>query len=224
MKVKICGLTNLADAQAAAAAGADYLGFIFYPPSKRAIEVEAARRIVAELRAAPHCPLLVGVFVNETAVHTAHILDTCRLDLAQLSGEETPSLLGDPHSPLYGRAFKALRPSSLAEAEAEAEWYLPPVVGAGAPALLLDAYHPTLRGGTGQTGDWHLAAAFAQKTPGLMLAGGLRPDNIVEAINQVCPFAVDTASGVEASPGYKDHTRLRTFIRLAKEAGNGRRC
>jgi phosphoribosylanthranilate isomerase len=216
MKVKICGITNLADAQVAVEAGADYLGFIFYPPSKRAIELEAARQIVAELRAAPGCPLLVGVFVNETAVHTAHILDTCQLDLAQLSGEETPSLIGDPHSPIYGRAYKALRPASLAEAEADAEWYTSPVVAAGAPTLLLDTYHPTLRGGTGQTTDWQMAATLAQKTPGLMLAGGLTPTNVAEAIAQVRPFAVDTASGVETAPGLKDHNLVRLFISRAK--------
>jgi phosphoribosylanthranilate isomerase len=216
MKVKICGITNLADAQVAVEAGADCLGFIFYPPSKRAVEVEAARQIVAELRAAPGCPLLVGVFVNETAVHMAHILDTCQLDLAQLSGEETPSLIGDPHSPIYGRAYKALRPASLAEAEADAEWYTPPVVAAGAPTLLLDTYHPTLRGGTGQTTDWQMAATLAQKTPGLMLAGGLTPTNVAEAITQVRPFAVDTASGVETAPGLKDHNLVRLFISRAK--------
>lgn len=216
MKVKICGITNLADAQAAVAAGVDYLGFIFYPPSKRSIEVDAARRIVAELRAAPGCPLLVGVFVNETAVHMARILDICQLDLAQLSGEETPSLIGDPNSPLYGRSYKALRPTSLAEADAEAEWYLPPVVANGAPTFLLDAYHPTLRGGTGQTGDWGIAAALTERIPGLMLAGGLTPDNVAQAIAQTHPFAVDTASGVEATPGQKDHALMRAFIRRAK--------
>jgi phosphoribosylanthranilate isomerase len=216
MKVKICGITNLADAQAAVAAGADYLGFIFYPPSKRSIEVAAARQIVAELRAAPGCPLLVGVFVNETAVHMAHILDTCNLDLAQLSGEEVPSLIGDPNSPLYCRSYKALRPTSLAEAEAEAEWYLPPAVAAGAPGLLLDAYHPTLRGGTGQTGDWSIAATLTETIPNLMLAGGLTPDNVAQAIAQTHPFAVDTASGVEAAPGRKDHTLVQAFIQKAK--------
>ena len=93
MKVKICGLTNLEDAQTAVAAGADYLGFIFYPPSKRAIDVAAACRIVAELRAAPDCPLLVGVFFNETAPNMAAVLAECRLDFAQLSGEEVPALV-----------------------------------------------------------------------------------------------------------------------------------
>lgn len=227
MKVKICGLTNLADAQTAVSAGADYLGFIFYPPSKRAIEVAAARRIVAELRAAPQCPLLVGVFVNETAQKMAEVLATCQLDFAQLSGEEVPALVGDANSPVYGRAYKALRPASFAEAEAEAEWYLPPEYEAEfgrqqgeqmPPGLLLDTYHPTLRGGTGETGDWSAAAALAGQIAGLMLAGGLTVANVAEAVRCVRPFAVDVASGVEAAPGRKDPQLVREFVRLAKQA------
>jgi phosphoribosylanthranilate isomerase len=228
VKVKICGITNLEDALATAEAGADYLGFIFYPPSRRAISVAAAQAITADLRRAAHCPALVGVFVDETADAMAHILDTCRLDLAQLSGSEPPALIGEPASPLYGRAYKALRPTSFTEAEVEAEWYMPPqfsvfseqfsVSGSPplhrspAPALLIDSYHPTLPGGTGQTGDWSLAARLAQKVPGLMLAGGLTADNVAEAVRQVRPFAVDVASGVEAASGKKDHGLVRAFI------------
>ncbi|MBK7895948.1 MAG: hypothetical protein IPJ90_13940 [Anaerolineaceae bacterium] len=123
MKVKICGITNLADAQTAVAAGADYLGFIFYPPSKRSVDIKTAKEIVQTVRAAPNCPVLVGVFVNEMGERMAQILDEVGLDLAQLSGEEVPFLVGDEQSPIYGRCYKALRPSSLAEAEADAEWY-----------------------------------------------------------------------------------------------------
>jgi phosphoribosylanthranilate isomerase len=225
MKVKICGITNLADAQASAQAGADYLGFIFYPPSKRAITVAAAQQIVAELRAGPRCPLLVGVFVNETARHMADILDACHLDFAQLSGEETPSLIGESSSPLYGRAYKALRPVTLTEAEADAEWYLPPDYKEQfksqpsetlPPGLLLDTHHPKLRGGTGRTGDWGMASVLARQVPGLMLAGGLTVQNVVAAVTQVRPFAIDTASGVESSPGHKDHALVTAFIQLAK--------
>ena len=100
MNVKICGLTNLADAQTAVTAGADYLGFIFYPPSKRAIEINTAKAVVQTLRAAPRCPVLVGVFVNETGPRMAEILDEVGLDLAQLSGEEVPFLVGDERSPI----------------------------------------------------------------------------------------------------------------------------
>ncbi len=230
MKVKICGLTNLEDAQTAVSAGADYLGFIFYPPSKRSVEVQAAKAIVAVLRAAPNCPILVGVFVNESGEQMAHILDDVGLDLAQLSGEEVPSLVGDERSPIYGRSYKALRPTSLEEAEADAEWYVAPVSSdqysvnsdqspissLQSPSLLLDTYHPTLRGGTGETGNWAMSAQLAQNIPGLMLAGGLTADNMAEAVRQVRPFAVDVASGVEARPGKKDPVLVRQFIQNAK--------
>ncbi len=212
MKVKICGITNLEDALFAAAAGADYLGFIFYPPSKRSVDINTARQIVEKLRTKSTCPILVGVFVNETAVSMSNILDTVKLDLAQLSGEEPPSLIGDLNSKVYGRCYKALRPASFSEAEADAEWYAPPVQNAAHPTLLIDTYHPTLRGGTGETGDWSLSAKLAQTIPNLMLAGGLNPDNVAAAVRQVRPFAVDVASGVESSPGKKDHTLIRAFI------------
>lgn len=216
MKVKICGITNLADALTAVSAGADYLGFIFYPPSKRSITPEAAQAIVAHVRTLPHCPVLVGVFVDETADYMAHILDSCQLDLAQLSGNEVPFLVGDERSPLYGRAYKALRPTSLAEAEAEAEWYTPPLLHPEQPTLLMDTYHPNLPGGTGETGDWQIGAELAQQVGRFMLAGGLTPDNVATAIQQVLPYAVDVASGVEASPGQKEPALVRSFIQKAK--------
>ena len=222
IKVKICGITDLEDALVAAEAGADYLGFIFYPPSKRAIDVKTAQYIVSHLRAGTNCPRLVGVFVNETAATMAGILDACHLDLAQLSGEEVPSLIGDPQSPLYGRAYKALRPTTLAEGEAEAEWYFPPQLTNPPgdqlpyPSLLIDTYHPALRGGTGETGDWSLIAQLARQIPGLMLAGGLTADNVATAVRQVRPYAVDVASGVEAGPGKKEHDLVRAFVARAR--------
>lgn len=217
VKVKICGITNLDDAAAAVAAGADYLGFIFYPPSKRAASEDVVRSIVSQLRTMEHCPLLVGVFVDESGKRMAEVLDTCDLDLAQLSGEEVPSLVGDERSPIYGRAYKALRPTSLAEAEADAEWYVAPKRAfSGQPSLLIDTYHPTLRGGTGETGDWSVSAELAKKVRQLMLAGGLTANNVGEAVGQVRPYAVDVASGVEAAPGKKDHALVRAFIQNAK--------
>ena len=222
VRVKICGLTNLGDALSAAAAGADYLGFIFYPPSKRSIDEAAAKHIVGHLRELPDCPLLVGVFVNETADVTARILGECQLDLAQLSGEEVPALVADPLSPLFGRAYKGIRPASATEAEVEAEWFAVPERAAYLPSLLLDTYHPKLPGGTGETGDWALAARLAHEYPGLMLAGGLTADNVSAAVRQVQPFAVDVASGVEAEPGRKDHDLVRAFVEAAKSASNSR--
>lgn len=218
VKVKICGITNLEDALVAKAAGADYLGFIFYPPSKRAITVDAARDVVHELRRSQNCPLLVGVFVNETAATIAHILQDCRLDLAQLSGDEVPSMVADRQSILFGRAYKGIQPASQTEAEVEAEWYAVPDRPDHLPSLLVDSFHPTLRGGTGETGDWTTSAKLAQQFPGLMLAGGLTALNVAQAVMQVRPFAVDVASGVEAEPGKKDHALVHLFIEEAKSA------
>jgi phosphoribosylanthranilate isomerase len=216
VRVKICGLTTLDDALLACQAGADFLGFILYPASPRAVTAEQVAAIVTQLRRLVRPPLLVGVFVNQPVAVVADTLARCGLDLAQLHGDEPPFFVGDPASPLFGRSYKALRPTSLAEAEADAEWFLPPSPVAGYPSLLLDAYHPRLRGGSGTTADWTIAARLAAATPGLMLAGGLSPDNVAEAVRQVRPFAVDVASGVEAAPGQKDTALVRDFIRAAK--------
>jgi phosphoribosylanthranilate isomerase len=212
--IKICGLTNLGDALAAAEAGADLLGFIFYDKSPRHVDVRSAAAIIRELRASDHrspitdhrSPLLVGVFVNPSLEQVARTLDDCGLDLAQLHGEEAPELL----AALPGRAFKALRPKDVVEAASQAELFAP-FGPANGPDLLVDAYHPTLRGGAGQTGDWSLAAGLAGQHR-LLLAGGLTPDNVAAAIAQVQPWGVDVASGVEATPGRKDLARVRAFI------------
>ncbi len=230
VKVKICGLTRLEDALIVLEAGADYLGFIFYPPSPRAIAPEMAAEIIARLRREsaaqltralapnpwPLTPLFVGVFVNESPATAADILDRCGLDLAQLSGDEPAADVTDPVSPLYGRAYKVLRPRSLDEAnDGAARFAAPP--GSTGPRLQLDTPHGRLYGGTGATGDWGIAAALASRLPGLMLAGGLTPDNVAAAVAAARPFAVDVAGGVESAPGIKDAGRVRAFIANAKE-------
>lgn len=227
VKVKICGITRVEDALVALDAGADYLGFILYPPSPRAVSVERVAEIVTRLHktrpalfSPAEPPLLVGVFVNESAATMAGILERCRLDMAQLSGDEEPQAVIDPASPLVGRAYKAIRPSGLAEAQSLAARYTKgdyPAI-APRPRLLLDTPHAKLYGGTGQTGDWSLAAELAAEVPDLMLAGGLNPDNVRDAVQQARPFGVDVAGGVEASPGIKDHDRVRAFINEAKAA------
>lgn len=215
-KVKICGLTNIEDAFSAAKAGADLLGFIFYPASKRSINKEDALQIVLEIRSGSVTPLVVGVFVNEKVGIIAQTLDYCHLDLAQLSGDEIPAFIGDVNSPIYGRSYKAIRPTSIPEAEAESEWYLPPEPVTNRPTLLVDTYHPKLHGGTGQTGNWEMASHIARTTNGLMLAGGLDPFNVANAIRSVKPYAVDVASGVEKSPGKKDQNMVQAFLKAAK--------
>lgn len=209
MKVKICGLTSLDEALAATEAGADLLGFNFYPPSPRYVETQACREIVAGLRRCGCRAILVGVFVNAPPESVRRTLDDCQLDLAQLSGDEAE---GDVRA-LDGRAFKAIRPRSLAAARDLAARY----ARREAPALLVDAHHPDLFGGTGQTGDWPAAHALAADYP-LLLAGGLNPENVAQAIRTAGPWGVDVASGVESSPGVKDIKKLRAFIQAARAA------
>ncbi len=224
VKVKICGLTRLEDTLFAWQNGADYLGFILYPPSPRAVNPEQAAMLVREIRrilsasteASP--PLLVGVFVNRNAQETADMLDYCGLDLAQLSGDEQEDQIVDPASPLFGRAYKALRPRTPTAANEQVGRYTNFQTRSphSYPRILLDTPHGTLYGGTGETGDWRLAAGVAARTPGLMLAGGLTPDNVAEAVRAVRPFAVDVAGGVESRPGIKDQARVKAFIHNAK--------
>ena len=225
VKVKICGITRLEDALFALAWGADYLGFILYPPSPRAILPETVTHIVDKVResmaplfALPDRPLLVGVFVNESAAMMAAVLDQCSLDLAQLSGDEAAELITSPSSPLFGRAYKAVRPQSIEEALSLSIHYTKCIEGfdPAGPQLLLDTPHRKLYGGTGETGDWTLAAEAAAVHPRLMLAGGLKPANVSDAVRQVRPFAMDVAGGVESSPGVKDHSLVKAFIHNAK--------
>ena len=209
-------MTNLEDAQVAAEAGADLLGFIFYEKSPRYVAPKAVAGIATAIRLAARSalhasPLLVGVFVNETHEVIAATLDRCGLDLAQLHGEDDPAILAS----LASRAFKAARPHTSAQAEDAAARFSPYSPQTG-PDILLDAYHPALRGGTGETGDWSLAAGLASRYR-VLLAGGLTPANVAEAIHQVAPWGVDVASGVEAAPGRKDHERVREFVAAVRK-------
>jgi phosphoribosylanthranilate isomerase len=167
--------------------------------------------MVAALRARGASTTIVGVFVNMPPDRVAAILDECGLDLAQLSGDESPSDLMS----LGERAFKGIRPGDIAEAVTLTARY---VVRAASPVLLVDASAGAGQfGGTGQIGDWDAARAVAAAHP-ILLAGGLRPENVAAAIAAVQPWGVDVASGVEASPGRKDATKMRDFVRAA----NGR--
>ncbi|CAG0934990.1 phosphoribosylanthranilate isomerase [Thermoflexales bacterium] len=208
MKVKICGITNLDDAQAAIEAGADLLGFNFYVRSPRYLAPERAREIAAQIRSGEQRPLLVGVFVNSPLEEVRSILEIVPIDLAQLHGDEPVRVVEQ----LHGRGFKALRPTSEEEAEIDAEWFAPH--GPNAPVLLLDAYREGQYGGTGYTADWSIATKLAQQYP-ILLAGGLTPENVTEAIRQVKPWGVDVASGVECAPGKKDVAKMKLFVERA---------
>lgn len=208
--VKICGLTNLDDALCAADAGADLLGFIFYPPSPRSVTVDAAAHIARAVR--PSKVVLVGVFVNEAPAHILNVLDRTGLDAAQLSGREPVETL----LALNGRGYKVVRGATWAgerAAWASALDRHPPAPAL--PELLLEADHEHLYGGTGQRADEALAARLARERR-ILLAGGLTPDNVAAAITAVRPWGVDVASGTEAAPGRKDHAKVRAFVAAAQ--------
>jgi len=208
MKVKICGITTLEDALAAVEAGADLLGFNFYPKSPRCLTLEACAHITGELRRRSCAALLVGVFVNSTPEMVALALEKCALDLAQLSGDETPAEV----QAIGERAFKALRPYNAEQLRQALASYPTRHIS---PSVLIDACRPGEYGGTGQRADWDLAAGFASQLP-LLLAGGLNPGNVAEAVHRVNPWGVDVASGVEFAPGRKDAGKMAAFIQAAR--------
>ena len=216
--VKICGVTTLDNALACAEAGADLLGLNFYPPSPRSVAPDAARIITDGLRAAlgDRCPLLVGVFVNLEADAIDTIMTRAGLDAAQLSGDEAPEVV----AALDGRAFKAIRPRSREQGLVLAGQYLPYApTDVRLPALLVDAYHKELYGGTGEQTSAEVALAIASFTGRLMLAGGLTPENVAARVDAIRPWAVDTASGVErGTPGHKDPARVRAFVEAVRGA------
>lgn len=209
MIVKICGIRTLAEALAALDAGADMLGFNFYPPSPRYIDQGACARIVSALRALDKKAIYASVFVNEDPLRMRETLSVCGLDLAQLSGDEEPGILAS----LDGCAFKAVRPTTLIEAVDLLSRYTRP----SPPALLVDASVKGAYGGTGQTSSWTIARSLAGQAP-ILLAGGLTPDNVGEAIHQVQPWGVDVASGVESSPGVKEAAKIRAFVEAVRRA------
>jgi len=204
--VKVCGITNLEDARACAEAGADMLGFNFHPASPRYISPREAREIIEKLPSSITC---VGVFVNEESpARVALLARESSVSVVQLHGDETPE---------YCRALtaypviKALRVSREFVPEQGAS--------CGTPTVLLDAFHKGAYGGTGRTFDWSLALAVRALIPKLVLAGGLNPENVAEAIAQVRPFGVDACSSLERAPGLKDAARVKAFVAAVRDAG-----
>jgi phosphoribosylanthranilate isomerase len=212
VRVKFCGLTNLEDAAAAVELGADLLGFNFYPKSPRYISAQTCRSIVQELAvtvATSGRPVqFVGVFVNQPPQEVTAILQDCGLDLAQLSGDETAEDL----QRIGPAAFKAIRLGRDTSLE-EAIQAIPP--RHSAPSFLVDAGVPGQYGGTGQVADWKQARLVAGYFP-LLLAGGLTPENVAQAIAEVQPWGVDVASGIESAPGRKDARLMEWFMEAAK--------
>jgi phosphoribosylanthranilate isomerase len=214
IQIKICGITNLDDAWCAAEAGAGFLGFIFYPRSPRYVTPLQAAAITQAIQVefGASAPRTVGVFVDETADRVQTVLQTAHLDLAQLHGSETPDVVRQ----LHPRAFKAIRPRTHDKAAAALAAFDDVFLDIEAlPQLLLDAYHPVQPGGTGLQADLTAARALAQRCR-LLLAGGLTPETVGDAIKAVRPWGVDVSSGVEKEKGLKDHARVRAFILAAR--------
>ena len=214
--IKVCGITNVQDACATAKAGADLLGLIFYPKSPRCVTLETAAFVVGAVRAAygDRAPRFVGVFVDAPAARILDDMDAVGLDLAQLHGREPPARIRK----LAPRAFKAIRPRTQEQARVALDTYRDTAPrDPHTPELLLDAYHPRKLGGTGHTADPGLAGWLAPRAR-LLLAGGLAPDNVRAAVEQIRPWGVDVSSGVERSPGVKDPARVQAFIQAVRAA------
>lgn len=217
MRVKICGLTNIEDARFAVQCGADMLGFIFYPTSPRSVTVEKAQSIINLLKVefGNDTPILVGVFVNDSAKVIQSTIDLTGLDLAQLSGNESPELMAQ----LQWKAYKSIHPQTLEEAAAQFEQYTTHApVENYVPEIMVDTYHPSLHGGTGEMGDPEIIKQICALSDRTMLAGGLTPENVAEMIWKYRPFGVDVASGTELSKGKKDSAKVKAFIANAKNS------
>ncbi len=196
-RVKICGITRPEDGREAARLGADAIGLVFYPPSPRAVTPAQAAAIVREL---PPFVTTVGLFVNADAGTIAAAVEAAGLDLLQFHGDESPADCAG-----HGRPWiKALRMAPGLDVAAEVRRY------AGARGILLDAYRPGVPGGTGETFDWERIPA--DRNLPLILAGGLDPANVGEAVRRVRPWAVDVSGGVEAQKGIKDAAKMAAFI------------
>ncbi|GHS83426.1 N-(5'-phosphoribosyl)anthranilate isomerase [Pseudomonas sp. PAGU 2196] len=203
VRSKICGITRIEDALAAAEAGADAIGFVFYAKSPRAVDVRQARAIIAEL---PPFVTTVGLFVNASRCELNEILEVVPLDLLQFHGDETPQDCEGFHRPW----IKALRVRPGDDLEAACQLYV------GARGILLDTYVPGVPGGTGEAFDWSLVPARLSKP--IILAGGLDAQNVGRAIAQVRPYAVDVSGGVEQAKGIKDAAKIEAFMRAVKQA------
>jgi phosphoribosylanthranilate isomerase len=216
-RVKICGITKPQDALAVAESGADAIGLNFYPPSARFVELDTAKAIIEML---PKEVKRIGLFVNATLDQVRETYAALDLDAVQLHGDESPEMLAElPDIPI----IRALRLSE--EGIDPVHRYLRALADHGVTpkALILDSYQKDLYGGTGKTANWPEAARYYQPEqetplPPLILAGGLTPENVAEAVRAVGPYGVDTAGGVESAPGVKSAEKVCEFVRNAREA------
>jgi phosphoribosylanthranilate isomerase len=200
-KVKICGITNLADAQIAVDAGADALGFIFYAQSPRFVSIETATEISKQL---PPFIMRVGVFVNADADFIMRAISEAGLTMLQFHGDEPPEFCAQ-FGLMSMKAFRIRDAESLKE-----------IPNYKTDAYLLDAFSSTTLGGSGEKFNWDLAIEAQKFGKPIFLAGGLTPENVAEAVKKVQPFGVDVSSGAESAPGKKNHAKVKAFIQAAK--------
>ncbi|MHA3115844.1 phosphoribosylanthranilate isomerase [Acinetobacter sp. ANC 4635] len=201
-RAKICGITRVEDIHSVVQAGADAIGLVFYPPSPRSVTVEQAQQLLVHV---PPYVQTVGLFVNANAEEILAVLQNVALDVLQLHGDESPETCQKIAQLTKRRWYKAIQVKPDLNLINEIQRYQQ----AGASAILLDAWHPDLKGGTGLQFDW---SQFPKLDIPLILAGGLNPDNIAEAIELTQPFAVDVSGGVEAQKGIKDQRLIKKFM------------
>lgn len=202
--IKICGITNLEDAVAAVAAGADALGFNFYKPSPRYITPQRARGIIEQL---PDAIIKVGVFVNEESPKVVQdIANQAGVTALQLHGDESPDYCHELATDKY--VIKTFAVSDDFDPQLPKSYQV--------HAIMLDTKHNKLRGGTGRVFDWSVAQQVSKIVPRLYLAGGLSPENVAEAVETVRPYAVDACSSLEDQPGTKNEERMRAFVIAVK--------
>lgn len=203
VRIKICGITRPQDALAAAYSGADAIGLVFYPDSPRAVTIDMARAITAVL---PPFISKTGLFVNATPDEITRVLENVTLDILQFHGDELPDQCSGYPKPF----IKAIRMQDNVDLDNATRYY------AGASALLVDTFVEGLPGGTGQVFDWSRIPANSAKP--LILAGGLTPGNVADAVRKVRPYAVDVSGGVESAKGIKDAGKIAEFIREVRNA------
>ena len=204
IKVKICGITSAQDANAAIEAGADALGFMFYEPSPRNLTIKAAREIIRSL---PPFITKVGVFVDAAESTIREAISECALDAVQFHGNEAPDVCRRFPIKVI-KAFRILDTGSLAGLSLYQT-----------NAWLLDSFVSGKHGGTGAVFNWDIALQAKRLGTPIILAGGLTPENVVDAVRKVQPYAVDVSSGVESAPGRKDRDKMKSFITAAKSTG-----
>ena len=201
-RAKICGITRIDDIQSVVHAGADAIGFVFFPPSPRSVTAEQAHVLIQNV---PAYVQTVGLFVNASLSEITDILKKAPVDILQFHGDETPEQCKQISQLVGRRWYKAIQVKPEMDVIAEIQQYQQ----AGASAVLLDAWHPELKGGTGHSFDW---AQFPKLDIPLILAGGLKPDNIEDAIKTTNAYAVDVSGGVESAKGIKDQKLIEQFM------------